>query len=148
MTYEKVADDGVIFLWHFSKVSINDLFSLIVCFPLCDCKALTGTIFLGIVLLLLSTSLKITRTSFLEKTNCRDVLGVLILMLTCPLEHHFSQAKTTDSLMLVIKSTTVDQSSSPNSANLFGKVNKTFACFVVESLSVNLHFDCWFNHSS
>ena len=27
MTYEKVADDGVIFLWHFSKVSINDLFS-------------------------------------------------------------------------------------------------------------------------
>jgi hypothetical protein len=24
---EKVADDGVIFLWHFSKVSINDLFS-------------------------------------------------------------------------------------------------------------------------
>ncbi len=22
---EKVADDGVIFLWHFSKVSINDL---------------------------------------------------------------------------------------------------------------------------
>ncbi len=26
---EKVADDGVIFLWHFSKVSINDLFSLI-----------------------------------------------------------------------------------------------------------------------
>ncbi len=23
---EKVADDGVIFLWHFSKVSINDLF--------------------------------------------------------------------------------------------------------------------------
>ena len=27
VTYEKVADDGVIFLWHFSKVSINDLFS-------------------------------------------------------------------------------------------------------------------------
>ncbi len=26
---EKVADDGVIFLWHFSKVSINDLFSLL-----------------------------------------------------------------------------------------------------------------------
>jgi hypothetical protein len=24
---EKVADDGVMFLWHFSKVSINDLFS-------------------------------------------------------------------------------------------------------------------------
>ncbi len=24
---EKVADDGVKFLWHFSKVSINDLFS-------------------------------------------------------------------------------------------------------------------------
>jgi hypothetical protein len=29
--YEQVADDGVIFLWHFSKVSINDLFSLIFC---------------------------------------------------------------------------------------------------------------------
>jgi hypothetical protein len=27
VTYEKVADDGVIFLWHFLKVSINDLFS-------------------------------------------------------------------------------------------------------------------------
>ncbi len=27
MTYKKVADDGVILLWHFSKVSINDLFS-------------------------------------------------------------------------------------------------------------------------
>ena len=26
--YEQVADDGVIFLWHFSKVSINDLISL------------------------------------------------------------------------------------------------------------------------
>jgi hypothetical protein len=24
-----VANDGVIFLWHFSKVSINDLFSLV-----------------------------------------------------------------------------------------------------------------------
>ncbi len=26
---KNVADDGVIFLWHFSKVSINDLFSLL-----------------------------------------------------------------------------------------------------------------------
>jgi hypothetical protein len=50
--------------------------------------------------------------------------------------------------MLVIKSTTVDQSSPPDSPNLFGKVNKTFARFVVEFLSVNLLFDCWFNHSS
>ncbi len=28
MINNKIPDDGVIFLWHFSKVSINDLFSL------------------------------------------------------------------------------------------------------------------------
>jgi hypothetical protein len=67
--------------------------------------------------------------------------------LNCPLEHYSSPAKTIDFLMLVIKPTTVDQSTSPNSPNSFGKVNKTFACFVVELLSIILLFDCWFNHS-
>jgi hypothetical protein len=50
--------------------------------------------------------------------------------------------------MLVIKSTTVDQSTSPNPPNSFGKVNKTFVHFVVEFLSLSLLFDCWFDHSS
>jgi hypothetical protein len=53
-----------------------------------------------------------------------------------------------DSLTLAIKSSNVDEHSSPDSPNSYGKVNKTFACFVVELLGVNLLFDCWFNHSS
>jgi hypothetical protein len=69
-------------------------------------------------------------------------------MLNTPLEHHSSRAKTMDSLMSAIKSSTVDERSSPNSPNLYGKVNKTFAHFVVELLAVNLLLDCWFNHSS
>ncbi len=40
--------------------------------------------------------------------------------------------------MLAIKASTVDERSSPDSPNLYGKVNKTFACFVVELLAVNL----------
>ncbi len=50
--------------------------------------------------------------------------------------------------MLAIKARTLDERSSPNSPNWYGKVNKTFACFVVELLAVNLLFDCRFNHSS
>ncbi len=50
--------------------------------------------------------------------------------------------------MLAIKASTVDERSSPDSPNLYGKVIKTFACFVVEMLAVNLLFDCWFYHSS
>ena len=50
--------------------------------------------------------------------------------------------------MLVIKASTVDERSFPDSPNWYGKVNKTFACFVVEMLAVNLLFDCWFYHSS
>jgi hypothetical protein len=50
--------------------------------------------------------------------------------------------------MLAIKSSTVDECSSPNSPNLYGKVNKTFVHSLVELLAVNLLFDCWFNHSS
>jgi hypothetical protein len=69
-------------------------------------------------------------------------------MWNCQLEHRSPPAITTNSLMLVIKSTTVDQSTSPNSPNSFGKVNKTFACVVLEFLSVSLLFDCWFDHSS
>jgi hypothetical protein len=69
-------------------------------------------------------------------------------MSNTPLEHHSSKSKTTDSLMLAIKASTVDERSSPDSPNLYGKVNKTFACFVVEMLAVNLHYDCWFYHSS
>ncbi len=82
------------------------------------------------------------------KSNCSDVLGLLILMLNTPLEHHSSLSKTMDSLMLAIKTSTLDERSSPDSPNMYGKVNKTFACFVVELLAVNLLFDCWFNHSS
>ncbi len=50
--------------------------------------------------------------------------------------------------MLAIKASTVDEGSSPDSPSLYGKVNKTFAHFVVEMLAVNLLFDCWFYHSS
>ncbi len=50
--------------------------------------------------------------------------------------------------MLAIKASTVDERSSPDSPNSYGKVTKTFAPFVVEMLAVNLLFDCWFNHSS
>jgi hypothetical protein len=69
-------------------------------------------------------------------------------MLNTPLEHLSSKSKTTYSLMLAIKASTNDERSSPESPNLYGKVNKTFACFVVVMLAVNLLFDCWFNHSS
>ncbi len=50
--------------------------------------------------------------------------------------------------MLAIKANTVDERSSPDSPNLNGKVNKTFAHIVVEMLAVNLLFDWWFYHSS
>jgi hypothetical protein len=69
-------------------------------------------------------------------------------MLNTPVEHHSSLSKTTDSMMLVIKASTLDECSSPDSPNSYGKVNNTFACVVVELLAVNLLFDCWFNHSS
>jgi hypothetical protein len=83
--------------------------------------------------------------SYLEKSNCSNFLGALILILNTPLEHHSSLSKATNSLMLVIKSSTVNERSSPNSINSYGKVNTTFAHFVVELLAVNLLFDCWFN---
>ncbi len=50
--------------------------------------------------------------------------------------------------MLASKASTVDECSSPDSPNSYGKINKTFACFVVEMLAVNLLFGCWFYHSS
>ncbi len=50
--------------------------------------------------------------------------------------------------MLAIKASTVDERNSPDSPNPYGKVNKTFARFVIEMLAVNLLFDCWFYHSS
>jgi hypothetical protein len=50
--------------------------------------------------------------------------------------------------MLAIKASTLDECSSPNSPNSYGKVNKTFAWFVVKMLAVILLFDCWFNASS
>ena len=84
----------------------------------------------------------------MAKINCSDVLGLLLLMLNTPLEHHSSKSKTADSLMLAIKASNVDERSSPDSPNLYGKVNKTFAHFVVEMLAVNLLFDYWFYHSS
>ncbi len=91
---------------------------------------------------------KKNKESYLVKSNCSDVLVLLILMLNTPLEHHSSLSKTTDSLMLAIKASTLDERSSPDTPNSYRKVNKTFACFVVELLAVNLLFDCWFNHSS
>jgi hypothetical protein len=91
---------------------------------------------------------KKNKESFLATINCSDVLGLLLLMLNTPLEHHSSTSKMMDSLMLVIKASTVDELSAPDSPNLYGKVTKTFACFVVEMLAVNLLFDCCFNHSS
>jgi hypothetical protein len=69
-------------------------------------------------------------------------------MLNCQLEHHTSPAITTDSLMLAIQSTSVDQSTFPNTPNSFGKVNMTFAHFVVEFLSVSLLFAFWVSDSS
>jgi hypothetical protein len=84
----------------------------------------------------------------MAKSNRSDVLGSLILMLNTQLEHHSSLSKTTDSLMLAIKASTLDECSSPNSPNLYGKVNKIFACLVVELSAVILLFDCWFNHLS
>jgi hypothetical protein len=83
---------------------------------------------------------------YLAKSNCSDVLSLLIF--TSNFEHHSSISKRTDSLMSAIKASTVDEHSSPDSPDLYGKVNKTFACFVVELLAVNLLFDCWFYHSS
>ncbi len=50
--------------------------------------------------------------------------------------------------MLAIMASTLDERSSPDSPNLYGKVKKTFACVVVELLAVNFLFVCWFNHSS
>ncbi len=91
---------------------------------------------------------KKNKESYLAKSNCSDVLGLLILMLNTPLEHHSSLSKTTDSLMLAIKASTLDEHSSPDSPNSYGKVNKTFTCVVVVLLAVNLLFDCWYNHSS
>ncbi len=92
---------------------------------------------------------KRNKKSYLAKINCSDVLGLLLLKLNTPLEHHPPKSKTMDSLMLAIKASTVDERSSPDSPNSYGKVNKTFACyFVVEMLEVNLLFDCWFYHSS
>jgi hypothetical protein len=78
----------------------------------------------------------------LAKSNGSDVLGLLILMINTPLQHHFSLSKTMDSLMLATKPSTVDECSSPDSPNLCGKVNKTFAHFVVELLAINLLVDC------
>ncbi len=68
----------------------------------------------------------------MAKINCSDVLGLLLLMLNTLLERRSSKSKTTDSLMLAIKASTVDERSSPDSPNLYGKVNETFARFVVE----------------
>ncbi len=91
---------------------------------------------------------KRNKESYLAKSNCSDVLGLLILMLNTPLEHHSSLSKTTDSLMLAIKASTLDEHSSPDSPYSYGKVNKTFTCVVVVLLAVNLLFGCWYNHSS
>jgi hypothetical protein len=109
--------------------------------PICDWQALTEIISFLVVFSLLSTSSTGNKESYLAKIICSDVLGLLPLMLNTPLEHHFSKSKTTDSLMLAIKANTVDERSSPDSPNLNGKVNKTFAHIVVEMLAVNLLFD-------
>ncbi len=83
---------------------------------------------------------KKNKESYLAKINCSDVLGLLHLMLDTPLEHHSSKSKTMDSLMLVIKASTVHECSSPDSPNLYGKVNKTFACLLLKCWQ---SFACW-----
>jgi hypothetical protein len=84
----------------------------------------------------------------MAKINCSDILRSLLLMLNTPLGHHSSKSKTTDSLMLAIKASTVDEHSSPDSPNSQGKVNKTLARFVVEILAVNLLFAGFITHPS
>ncbi len=99
---------------------------------------------------LLTSKYKFKRNKepYLAKINCGKVLGLLLLVLNTLLEHHSSKSKTADSLMLAIKASPVYECSYPDSPNLYGKVNKIFACFVVEMLAVNLLFDCWCYHSS
>jgi hypothetical protein len=70
----------------------------------------------------------------------------------CPWCTHFNVKLPVGALFISSKnhrfSDVGDQVYHCGSPNSFGKVNKTFAHFVVELLSVNLLFDCWFNHSS
>jgi hypothetical protein len=62
------------------------------------------------------------KESYLAKRDCSDVLGLLVLIFNTPLEHHSSLSKTTDSLVLAIKASTVDEHSSPDSPNSYGKL--------------------------
>ncbi len=56
---------------------------------------------------------------------------------------HFSRI--TDTLMEQIKeSSTPTRDLQPINLNSFGRVNKTFACFVIDFLSVQLVFNNWF----
>jgi hypothetical protein len=77
-----------------------------------------------------------------------DVLARLALMSSLLLENynkrgHFSRI--TDTLMNQIKeSSTPSSNHQPINSNSFGRVNKTFACFVIDFLAVQLVFNNWF----
>jgi hypothetical protein len=85
---------------------------------------------------------------FIEANNSRDVLAGLSLMSSLLLENynkrgHFSRIS--DTLMEQIKeSSTPTSNRQPINLNSFGRVNKTFACFVIDFLAVQLVFNNWF----
>jgi hypothetical protein len=86
--------------------------------------------------------------TFIEANNSHDVLAGLSLMSSLLLENynkrgHFSRI--TDTLMNQIKeSSTPSSNHQPINSNSFGRVIKTFACFVIDFLAVQLVFNNWF----
>jgi hypothetical protein len=86
--------------------------------------------------------------TFIEANNSCDVLAGLALMSSLLLENynkrgHFSRI--IDTLMNQIKgSSTPSSNRQPINSNSFGRVNKTFACFVIDFLAVQLVFNNWF----
>jgi hypothetical protein len=88
------------------------------------------------------------KETFIEASNNRDVLARLSLMSSLLLENynksgHFSRI--TDTLMKQIKeSSTPSSGRQPINSNSFGRVNKTFARFVIDFLADQLVFNNWF----
>ena len=83
---------------------------------------------------------------FTVQVVCRDLFGVLILMMNLQLENWSNKKnRSTDSAMLKIKKSTIGQNIHVNS---FGKVDKSVCQFVVDFVSLALVFDLWSCHSS
>ena len=83
---------------------------------------------------------------YIDHVVCRDLFGVLILMMNLQLENwNNKKNRSTDSAMLKIKKSTIGHDIHVNS---FGKVNKTFCQFVVDFFSMALVFDAWSSHLS